>query len=142
MAADFKSIKKRLHYVDPDGNVKQEYTSVAAVDILKAHQKTRDYIFAHAKKEPGIRKLVVVTHMAPSALSIDDRYKHEIIANGYYYSELGNEIADSEIDLWFHGHTHINKNYFINKTNVINNARGYAGYEFDNGFDDKLLIGL
>lgn len=143
MVADFKQIKKRIHYVAPDGTIKDnEYTSIAAVDLQKAHQKTKNYIFANAKKDPGIRKVVVVTHMAPSALSIDDRYKHDVIANGYYYSELGNEIADSEIDLWFHGHTHVPKDYMINNTRVVNNARGYAGYEFDIPFEPDMLIAL
>lgn len=142
MAADFKQIKKRLHYVNADGVAKEEYASVAAIDLFKAHQKTRNYIFENAKKSQSIRKVVVVTHMAPSEMSIAEWYKHDRITNGYYFSELGNEIANSEIDFWFHGHTHTVKNYFINKTNIINNARGYAGYEFDNGFDDKLLINL
>lgn len=143
MLADFKQIKKRIHFVDSDGNVKDnEYTSVATVDILKAHQKTKNYIFANARKDPGIRKVVVVTHMAPSALSIDDRFKHDVIANGYYYSELGNEIADSEIDLWFHGHTHVPKDYVINNTRIINNARGYVGYEHDIPFEPKMQIPL
>ncbi len=142
MIPDSKKIRKKIFYSNPSRENNFVYYQITADDLFNSHQKTKKYIFDNVKKDQSIRKMVVVTHMAPSALSIDEAYKASVIDNGYYYSEFGNEIADSEIDFWFHGHTHSAKDYFINNTRVINNARGYVGYERNNNFDDKKLIKL
>lgn len=142
MVPDYTRIKKRTNFVNANGESKIEYRKIQYQDFLNVHLETKRYIFENAIKDEKTRKLVVMTHMAPSCLSIADQYKEDFISNGYYYSELGNEIAGTDIDYWFHGHTHTAMDYMINKTRVINNARGYAGYEFDNQFEPEFLITL
>ncbi len=142
MLPDATKIKKYVNYIDHEGKNVVTYTKLSETDLLESHQKTKKFIFKNSKKNKNIKKLVVVTHMAPSFLSIDEVFKNSFIDNGYFYSELGNEIADSEIDYWIHGHTHNSKNYLINNTNIINNPRGYVGYETRSGFNPNLLIKL
>ena len=60
-------------------------------DILKEHKKQRKAIFKTTKEAEG--NVVVITHHAPSSLSIHDKYKGEGDINCFYYSNLESEIA-------------------------------------------------
>lgn len=75
-------------------------------------------------------KVVVVSHHAPTELSIDPMYKDEYHMNGAYHSRLGNFILDNpQIKVWVHGHVHNKTDYMIGDTRVLANPRGYKGYE-------------
>ena len=76
------------------------------------------------------KKTVVITHMAPSSLSVAEMYKVAPYndLNGAYYSDLSEMILDYEPSLWFHGHTHTSFDYVIGKTRVICNPQGYFSY--------------
>jgi Icc-related predicted phosphoesterase len=75
-------------------------------------------------------KVVVVSHHAPTELSIDPAYKDEYHMNGAYHSRLGDFILDHpQIKTWVHGHMHNFTDYMIGDTRVIANPRGYKGYE-------------
>jgi Icc-related predicted phosphoesterase len=140
MGPDFNKIKKERFYAGADSKATGEYARVHADDFLKVHLDTRAFIFQKAKKTEGIRKLVVVTHMAPCFKSIDPYFVDDYIANGYYVTELGNRIAKTDIDFWFHGHMHFPVDYMIGNTRIINNPRGYKGmYEVDDFRDDFLI---
>jgi len=85
-------------------------------------------------------KVVVVTHHAPTELSVNLKYKDDYHLNGGYHNHLENLIMDNpQIKTWCHGHIHDPVDYMIGETRVIANPRGYAGYErssesFDPGF--------
>ena len=93
--------------------------------------------FAEANPD---EKIVVVSHHAPTELSIDDYYKDEYHMNGAYHSRLSDFILDHpNIKAWVHGHVHCKKDYMVGDTRVLCNPRGYKGYEtiadeFDPGF--------
>lgn len=75
-------------------------------------------------------KVVVVTHHAPTELSIDPYYKDQYHMNGGYHSRLGDFILDHpNIKVWCHGHMHNFTDYMIGDTRVLANPRGYKGYE-------------
>jgi UDP-2,3-diacylglucosamine pyrophosphatase LpxH len=115
------------------------YRSLRAQDLLSNHIGTRKFIFDNAIKDSPDQKLIVVTHMAPSYQSINPRYRvGRDPMNFYYYSDLDNEIYDTEIDLWFHGHCHCVSDYKINNTRVICNPRGYSHEK--TGWDPQLRI--
>lgn len=80
----------------------------------------------------GLKK-IVVTHHAPSHLSVPDRYKSSTL-NHAYYSNLDDFILSKDIDLWVHGHTHDSFDYNIGKTRVYCNPRGYVGHELNPNF--------
>jgi len=85
-------------------------------------------------------KVVVVSHHAPSALSVNEKYKQDFHLNGGYHNHLEDLIMDNpQIKAWVHGHMHDPVDYMIGSTRVLANPRGYAGYEkqaeiFDPGF--------
>jgi len=75
-------------------------------------------------------KVVVVSHHAPSPLSINEKYKDEGLINYGYMSDLTEFIMDHpQIKYWVHGHMHDPVDYMIDGTRVLSNPRGYSGYE-------------
>ncbi len=88
-------------------------------------------------------KCVVVTHMGPTHLSINERYKDDYHINGAYCSDLSEFILDHpQIKLWTQGHTHHAFQYKVGETTVACNPRGYEGYEPDSGWDVNSIIEL
>ena len=79
-------------------------------------------------------QFVVMTHHAPTNLSVAPIY-HDSPYNAAYHGSLGNLIADNEqIRFWIHGHMHNNSDYQIGKCNVLCNPRGYHGKDINSGF--------
>lgn len=76
-------------------------------------------------------KYVVVTHHAPSFLSVPQYYKDAGEINHAYASNLSELMLDHEdqIQLWVHGHMHEPVDYEIGNVPVQSNPRGYLGYE-------------
>lgn len=103
-------------------NYKPKFSPDDAYDI---HQKHRTYIFDQLKGTV-VRKKVVVTHHAPSYLSIADAFKDEREMNGAFVSDMFEKIFDSDADYWVHGHTHNSFDYMIGDCRIIANPRGYA----------------
>ena len=96
-------------------------------DILNIFIKSKQFIFdSIAEEKTNGQKTVVVTHHAPTELSVDKaRYGNDIL-NWGYVSDLFNEICDTGPDIWVHGHTHTSFNYTVGNTKVVTNPRGYA----------------
>ena len=97
-------------------------------DSIQDHDKAVDYI----KIAVGDRskKFVVVTHHAPTVLSIAEWFKHDTLMNGAFASDLSEFIMDCpQIKLWTHGHMHNVSDYMMGDTRVVCNPRGYIKYE-------------
>jgi len=112
---------------------------------LGEHLKTMQYFKAVLENPANKGKpVVVVSHHAPTALSLMDRYKNDFLMNGGYYSRLDDFILDHpEIKLWIHGHTHEKRDYMVgDHTRVVCNPRGYqtSRYFEDTGFDPNWTI--
>jgi predicted MPP superfamily phosphohydrolase len=110
------------------------------LDTIADNMRAKEYIFPEItkQKEAG-NKVVVITHHAPSFLSVAEHYKGKMI-NGAYCNELGNEICDLEPELWVHGHTHYSFDYMIHNTRIVCNPRGYAPDELNEDFIDDLIL--
>lgn len=75
-------------------------------------------------------RVVVITHHAPSKLSVHEKYAHDTLMNGNFYSNLDDFItANPQIQLWIHGHMHDPFDYGLGGTRVVCNPRGYINYE-------------
>jgi hypothetical protein len=98
-------------------------------DALEEH---KDFLakFKQITENYPVQKTVVVGHHAPSRLSTHPKYAHDRIMNGGYSSYLDYlMLANPQIKLWTHGHTHEDFDYMIGSTRVVCNPRGYDGYE-------------
>jgi Icc-related predicted phosphoesterase len=104
------------------------------------HRDSMEFFQSQLKDNPD-KKFIVVTHHAPSELSIHPRYKYDQLMNGGYFSNLEEFLLDhNNICLWTHGHVHNNFDYLIGETRVICNPRGYQGYESNDNFDPNMEL--
>jgi Icc-related predicted phosphoesterase len=90
------------------------------------------------------KKVIVITHHAPSFQSVDDYFRHEVDGNGCYASDMDDFILEHQnIRLWQHGHMHHHKDYMIGECRVVCNPRGYPsdkGRDKDYYYDYKPLV--
>lgn len=107
-------------------------------DLINEHQRVKNVI---EKECAGNKNVVVITHHAPSLLSLDDSQKINDLGNYCYASNLGDMICYLEPNLWIHGHIHQSKDYMIHNTRILSNPRGHVGFEGSN-FDPHLRIVL
>lgn len=91
-------------------------------DTLFLHQISLKWL--RREVEQADLPVVVVTHHAPSAQSLNPSWSMAPIAAAFA-SELAAWIETSPIRLWIHGHTHHNIDYTINNTRIISNQYGY-----------------
>lgn len=109
------------------------------------HIKTLKYFEAIlANPANAGKKVVMVTHHAPTSLSIDQKYAGQFLMNGGYHSRLDDFILDHpQIKLWIHGHMHDAKDYMVgDHTRVVCNPRGYQSGSFheESGYDPNWVI--
>lgn len=83
---------------------------------------------------------IVMTHHAPSFRSSHPKYDNSAIKGGFC-SALDYVIEQYQPELWVHGHCHENFDYYIGKTRVICNPRGYYD-ENIHDFKPKLIVEL
>lgn len=112
---------------------------------IEEHEKTLAYfklILDNPKN--ALKKVVIVTHHAPTSLSVTDRYKDDHLMNGGYHSKLDDFILDNpQIKYWVHGHTHHKHDYMVGDyTRVLCNPRGYEYYNEETGWDPTETIEL
>jgi hypothetical protein len=85
-------------------------------------------------------RTIVVTHHAPSALSLPEDRRDKSISCAYA-SNLDDFILRYQPPLWIHGHIHHSNDYQIGKTRIIANPQGYPD-EPNPSFQRELIIEL
>jgi Icc-related predicted phosphoesterase len=107
------------------------YHKLTPEHTFAEHRKTLQY-FKLMLEEKRDMPVVIITHMAPSFMSVNEKFVHETTTNGGYASDLSEFILDHEnIKVWVHGHMHDPVDYKIGETRVLANPRGYVPYEGD-----------
>ena len=81
------------------------------------------------------KKLIMVTHYAPSYLCLDRIDNRSCM----YTSSLDHLINKENMEVWIYGHTHLNKEFELNGTYLVSNQRGYNFEEFENFSREKIL---
>ena len=102
---------------------------------------TEDYIKLYKKFIRGLNKVlklnkpvIVLSHFAPSILSISKEYLQRqprfsdpgFWVNAVYANDLIKYIKNSNIKYWIHGHIHDDKDYKIGNCRVICHPYGYS----------------
>jgi len=116
------------------------FRNLTPTEIYASFLKSKDFIFAECKKmKMAGHKVVVITHHAPSFMSVTENFRGSP-DNGLYCSNLDNNILDTQPDIWFHGHMHQTISYSIENTNVYTNPRGYHPSQLNPLFNPNFLI--
>lgn len=107
---------------------------LTADDFNAEHERCFDFI-RRAVKESRAKTKIVLTHHVPTQQCTAQEFQSSTI-NGAFTVELGNYIADSDIDYWIYGHSHRNIDAQIGKTKILSNQLGYIshGEYLRNGF--------
>lgn len=106
--------------------------------VIERHTESLRFI-TETLQQPHDGPTVVVTHHAPSSLSVSGRYRHNPVSAGYA-SLLEDLILDMKPNLWLHGHTHTSFDYELGETRVVCNPRGYEQHELNSEFNPRLIL--
>jgi Icc-related predicted phosphoesterase len=110
-------------------------------DTLKRHMESRDLIARELRKQG---RHVVVTHMGPHPDAARRGFERDI-SSAAYTSDLSALIAECGPELWIYGHTHESRDFTVDGTRIVSNAKGYGpwrdGETWDNAdFDPHYVI--
>ncbi len=119
------------------GNGKRRFTPR---DSIAVHNESVAWL-SEKLAEPYEGKTVVVTHHAPSWLSVADRFKEDALCPAFS-SRLEELIKSGAPALWVHGHTHDAFDYELYDTRVVCNPRGYPAEEGMYGFRPNILVNV
>lgn len=117
--------------------VTPSYRRFRPKDARRIHAETIGWLTGQLESNRG-KKVVVVTHHAPSPRSIPERFRNDPL-NPAFASNLEPFVGESGVRLWIHGHIHQRSDYQIGNTRVIANPRGYPN-EVLTGFDPSLVV--
>lgn len=123
--SDFTHIKYKHKVTRPNGH--SYWTSTFSPELTT--QLHRTSLQSLLKSLEDHIPHFVITHHAPTHMSVDRVYTHSTL-NACYYSDLSDLILDHpHIQRWVHGHCHNHTDYMVGTTRVTCNPRGYYGYE-------------
>ncbi|MDY7577275.1 metallophosphoesterase family protein [Herbaspirillum sp. RTI4] len=118
---------------------KKNYRKLRSSDTAQLHAEDKSWLLRKLA-EPFVGSTVVITHMAPSMLSVADQYSFDRVSSAYA-SRL-DEVA-SLADVWVHGHMHDSSDYRIGRCRVVCNPCGYkmrGGGTENVQFDPNFII--
>jgi Icc-related predicted phosphoesterase len=119
--------------------VSPNYRKLRSLDTAAIHRKSLRWMKGELENYPD-RKMIVVTHHAPSQRSLPEFDKNNIISAAYA-SHLDDLIARTNVELWVHGHIHQQQDYQIGNTRVVCNPRGYPE-EPNEGFIPDFVVSI
>ncbi len=107
---------------------------LSAPDFNAEHERCLSFL-KKAVDNSHAKTKVVLTHHMPTELCTAPEF-HGSLINGAFSVELGNYIANTDIDYWVYGHSHRNIEAEIAGTKIISNQLGYIshGEYLKNGF--------
>jgi predicted phosphodiesterase len=123
--------------IDVDGPKPRRFTPEDAVALCRTNTRW----LAQRLAEPQAGPTVVITHHAPSSLSVHARFAGSRL-NGCFVSDLAYLLDGRRAQLWVHGHTHDRFDYLLHGTRVVCNPRGYAkdGVNENPEFDAHFVV--
>ena len=118
-------------------NSAKGYKRLSANDTRNAHLTSVQAMKAFFEAGDASSS-VIVTHHAPSMLSLPDHRRLEEISCAYA-SNLEPLIMEYQPQLWIHGHIHHSNDYRIGETRVLSNPRAYPDKP-NPGFASDLVV--
>lgn len=114
---------------------------LCAEDTAALHARHRDWLSAQLA-QPFDGATVVITHMAPSMRSVEERFATNL-GSPAFASQLDALVAQA--DLWVHGHMHASHDYRIKQCRVVCNPCGYQmadGMPENDNYNPGLIVDI
>ena len=105
-------------------------------DFLIDHKETISFFDESITTPLANKKVIMVTHHAPSYKSVPAMFKGDGL-NGAYVSSLEWFIEKHEPLVWIHGHTHSFFDYQLGPTRIVCNP---FGYPHENNYKENYII--
>lgn len=105
-------------------------------DATKLFKQTKRFLTSKLKEHEG-KKIVIVTHHAPSEKSVHKKYKDSTL-NAAFVSNMDSFIKKSKVPLWIHGHVHDSFDYVLGNTRIVCNPKGYKDENTE--FNPNLIV--
>lgn len=113
-----------FRYVKTVDKTYLEPRTVTPEDYISWFNTSVDKIKYICENNPD-KKIIILSHFAPSVKSIDCKYVDDNL-NGFYASNLEDVIKKYDnLKLWCHGHCHDSFDYTINQCRVLCSPYGY-----------------
>jgi hypothetical protein len=129
---DMVDMKTKMNYLSwPDFTTvffeKGHLQNFNSLNVL--HQRNMDFLIKNIPKYKSQgKKLLVVSHFAPTWDSIDKKFAKSA-TNHFFYNSLETYLQNgglfNGVDAWFHGHTHASAQSRFAKTEIYCNPAGY-----------------
>lgn len=104
------------------------------------NQFTKNVKFLRKTLQSVDSSVVVLTHHAPSYLSVSESFKGSLY-NGAFVSDLDNLILDhQQIRVWAHGHVHSEHNYRLGDCRIVCHPLGYRRELYRDSRDYRPLL--
>lgn len=116
-----------------------DYRKLRPIDTRALHHASVRQIEQFLKSGDP-RRSVIITHHAPTILSLPEHRRKEIISCAYA-SHLDALIELHEPLLWIHGHIHHSQDYRLARTRILSNPRAYIDDPNPN-FNPSLIVDL
>jgi len=135
---------ENMYYTEQGVNdfyrIKYHGHRLSALDFNKEHERCMLFL-KNAVEKSTAQKKIVLTHHVPTELCTALEFRDSLI-NGAFTVELGNYIANTDIDYWIYGHSHRNIDTEIAGTKIISNQLGYVSHSehLKNGFNSGKWI--
>jgi len=117
--------------------VNPQYRRLSPSDAATIHHRSKAWLSEQLKQNNG-NKVVIITHHAPSKLSVPE-WNQDDILSAAYASHLDEVVEKSGARAWIHGHIHVPSDYRLGGTRVICNPKGYPD-EMSDAFQPDLVI--
>lgn len=135
-AGDKMNDYRAITFADVDRDI---FRTLRPLDTLGRHKVEWKWLTNEINKvieEDSKRRIIVMTHHAPSYQSVPDRYlRSNDILNAAYASNLNFADFKRMPNMWIHGHLHDPVMYDMGECRVVSNPRGYMtelyNYEYD-----------
>lgn len=139
---DIKDAYSTERYVSDFRRIRYGDNLLTAADFNREHAKCLNFV-KQAVANSTMRTKIVLTHHVPTGFCTAPEFSGSNI-NGAFTVELGNYIADSDIDYWIYGHSHRNIDARIGRTRILSNQLGYIAHNehIANGFKPERVIEL
>jgi len=119
--------------------VSPKFSKLRSIDVAAIHRESLNWLAGILQQHAG-KTNIVVTHHAPSAVSLP-AYRVGDVVSAAYVSNLDPFVEAHQPLVWIHGHLHNSSDYKVGDTRVMCNPKGYP-FEENPDFDPACYVDI